>query len=953
MGELVSSNEASSIRNSSTEVGERSVREVRYEFTSVLPEILHRLGMTLLVSTYQAGKVLALGTSNGTLTVSFTHFDRAMGMAVDRTRIALGSRRQIHFLKSVPDLASQISPAGTFDGCWLPRSSFYTGNIHSHELAWGDDGLWVVNTLFSTLCTLNEHYSFVPRWQPRFISDLQGQDRCHLNGMAMDQGRPKYVTVLAESNEPAGWRPNKATAGCVIDVASQETVLRGLAMPHSPRLYQERLWVLNSGCGDFGTVDLSHGRFEPIENLPGYCRGLAFRGQYAFVGLSKIRETAVFGGVPIAANRENLKCGIAVIDLRIGRTVAVFQFHSGVEEIFAVEVVPQRNANLQGPGTDRDEDVADVWLVPSPGIIVRPEPTLAIYARPGQAEVASQENVLSAKESPSEEWERLVAEAHRFRAAGRPVDALARFQQAVSTAPEPANLLVDIGNLQQELGDQEAALQSYRRAIEVHPDHIPAWQNLVYLLFNRGETERAAEGYKTLLALNNSPLNQLLSATLLPVIYDSLDAVTAWRTRQETVLERMAAEQSIVDTSHQQIPTSFFMAYSGLNNRPLMERFGRIVRGPDRSRRKKSGRSGTNGRIRLGVLSAYFHDHTIGRLNIGRFEQLDKSRFELHVIYAGHARDVLQQRFRQAAEHFHPLAKDVASAREQIASLDLDLLLFADVGMDALTSTLAYSRMAPVQCVTWGHPETTGSPHMDYFISSRLLEVDCADEHYTERLVQLQTLGTYYERPVNSGVKLERTAFGLPAGKRLYLCPQTLFKFHPLFDRVLKGILEADPDAELVVLEGRVSAWTDRLKQRWATALPDASRRVRFLPTVPREQFFQLLNLADVVLDPFPFGGGNSSYEALSMGVPIVTLPSEYLCGRITHALYQKIGHTSDITRSHEDYVHKALKIANQSADKAAQRQDLQTAAHKLFQDLEEVRELEVEFERIVRDSSL
>lgn len=953
VGELVASDDASSVGKTSTAVDERLLREVRYEFTPVLPEILHRLGITLLVSTYQAGKVLALGSSNGQLTVSFTHFDRAMGIAVDRTRIALGSRRQIHFLKSAPDLASEIPPVGTHDGCWLPRSSFYTGNIHGHELAWGDDGLWVVNTLFSTLCTLHESFSFVPRWQPRFISDLQGQDRCHLNGMAMDQGRPRYVTVLAESNEPAGWRPNKATAGCVIDVASQETVLRGLAMPHSPRMYQDRLWVLNSGCGDFGTVDLARGRFEPIENMPGYCRGLAFMGQFAFVGLSKIRETAVFGGVPIAANRENLKCGIAVIDLRIGRTVAVFQFYSGVEEIFAIEVVPERNANLQGPGAERDEEAADVWLVPSPGSPVRPEPTPSIYARPFQSDVPPQENLLPTKESVATGWEQLVTAAHRLRAAGRPVEALAGLQQAVRSAPQPANLLVDIGNLQQELGDQEAALQAYQRAIETHPGSIPAWQNYTYLLFNRGETEQAADAYKRLLELDKSPLNQLLSATLLPVIYDSSEDVSAWRARQKCTLEQMVAEKQVVDTAHQQVPTAFYMAYAGLNDRPLMEQIGRIVRGADRTRRRKTGQSGTNGRIRLGVLSAYFHDHTIGRLNIGRFEHLDKSRFELHIIYAGNSTDKLQTRFRQAAEHFHPLAKDVAAAREQIASLDLDLLFFADVGMDALTSTLAYSRMAPVQCVTWGHPDTTGSPHMDYFVSSRLLEIDHADEHYSERLIRLQLLGTYYERPVLSGLAADREAFGLPVRKRLYLCPQTLFKFHPEFDGVLKGILEADSDAELVLLQGRVSAWTNRLRRRWESTLPDGANRVRFLPAVPHEQFIQLLSLADAVLDPFPFGGGNSSYETLSLGVPIVTLPSEYLRGRITHALYQKMGHTSYIASSHEEYVDKALRSANQDTSRMGLRHELQAAAQILFQDLNEVRELEAEFERIVRNSAL
>ncbi len=356
---------------------------VRYEYTPLLPEILEFAGVTVLVSTYQAGKVLALGSHAGQVTVSFCDFDRAMGLAVDRGRIAIGTRRQVHFLKSAPELGPRMAPEGTRDGCWLPRFSFYTGNVHGHELAWGNDGLWVVNTLFSTLSTLHEDYSFVPRWQPPFITELQAQDRCHLNGLAMENGRPRFVTAMAETNEPAGWRPTKATSGCVIDVASGQTLVRGLSMPHSPRLHGGRLWVLNSGRGQIGTVDVATGVYEAVETVPGYTRGLAFAGQFAFVGLSKIRETSIFGGIPIAEDRENLKCGIAVIDLRTGKSIAAFQFFSGVEEIFAIDVIPQRNAHIRGPAGDRDDEAHDVWLAPTPGAVSPPDEGRPIYRRPG------------------------------------------------------------------------------------------------------------------------------------------------------------------------------------------------------------------------------------------------------------------------------------------------------------------------------------------------------------------------------------------------------------------------------------------------------------------------------------------------------------------------------------------------------------------------------------------
>jgi protein O-GlcNAc transferase len=197
--------------------------------------------------------------------------------------------------------------------------------------------------------------------------------------------------------------------------------------------------------------------------------------------------------------------------------------------------------------------------------------------------------------------------------------------------------------------------------------------------------------------------------------------------------------------------------------------------------------------------------------------------------------------FRAAADRYRQIPRDVAAARATIADQDLDILIFADVGMDSLTATLAWSRMAPVQCVTWGHPDTTGSPYIDYFLSSELLETADADSHYSERLVRLPLLATYFERPgAGSGPSASNL---IPPASRphTYVCPQTLFKFHPDFDEILAGILNDDPLAEIVLLEGRVAHWTNGLKQRFEKTLPDAKSRVRFLPAMPRDEFMNLL----------------------------------------------------------------------------------------------------------------
>ena len=292
------------------------------------------------MSTYQANKLLVARAAGDGLSMLVRTFDRPMGLAVDAQRLTIGTRNQIWFLRNAPDIAPRVEPAGQHDACFLPRSSHVTGDIGVHEMAWAGDELWVVNTRFSCLCTLHPDYSFVPRWRPPFISALAAEDRCHLNGLAIVDGRPKYVTALGETDTAGGWRANKPQGGCLMDVTSGEMISRGLSMPHSPRLHDGRLWLLESGTGRLVLVDAATGRRQSVADLPGFARGLALCGPYAFVGLSKIRKTSAMDGVPLAERREQLKCGVAVVDLRSGQVIGLLEFQTAVEEIFDVQLLP-------------------------------------------------------------------------------------------------------------------------------------------------------------------------------------------------------------------------------------------------------------------------------------------------------------------------------------------------------------------------------------------------------------------------------------------------------------------------------------------------------------------------------------------------------------------------------------------------------------------------------------
>ncbi|MGB5636503.1 MAG: TIGR03032 family protein [Waterburya sp.] len=341
-----------------------SLREIRYEYSNNLASILNHLNVSLFFSTYQAGKLGVVTAKNNSLSISFHNFERAMGMAVSPTQMAVGGKDWVYFLRNDSNLAPQIDPPGTYDACFLTRGGQYTGDISIHDLAWGNQELWMVNTRFSCLCTLTNNYNFLPQWRPAFVSAITPEDRCHLNGLAMVDGMPKYVTVLGKTDTLGGWRDNKASGGCILEVPSNRAVTEGLSMPHSPRMYRNILWVLNSGHGEIVTVDIVSGKQEKIISLPGYTRGLALVGKYAFVGLSKIRETAIFGNLPICDRFNDLICGIAVVDLSAKQMISCIEFQAGVDEIFDIQLAQFSSAMISGPYVITDGK-NQIWSLPA------------------------------------------------------------------------------------------------------------------------------------------------------------------------------------------------------------------------------------------------------------------------------------------------------------------------------------------------------------------------------------------------------------------------------------------------------------------------------------------------------------------------------------------------------------------------------------------------------------
>lgn len=336
---------------------------MRSVHTSNFPEILAHFGMSLFVTTYQAGRLVILRNDGGVLNTHFRMFPKPMGMALAPNRLAIGTDVEIREFHNVPAVAAKLDPPGRHDVAFLPRLAHCTGDVQIHEMAWIDDEVWFVNTRFSCLCTRSEIYCFQPQWRPSFISRLAPEDRCHLNGLCVIDGKPRFVTALGETDEAGGWRKNKRDGGILIDVAENRIIARGLSMPHSPRWYRNRLWVLHSGTGGIGFVDPATGRYESVAEVPGFTRGLSFAGPLAFIGLSQVRESAVFSGIPIAERPESERaCGVWVVNIETGQTVAWVKFEDAVQEIFAVEVVTP--ATFPDLVNDNREVIAGSFVLP-------------------------------------------------------------------------------------------------------------------------------------------------------------------------------------------------------------------------------------------------------------------------------------------------------------------------------------------------------------------------------------------------------------------------------------------------------------------------------------------------------------------------------------------------------------------------------------------------------------
>lgn len=360
--------------NKSEKNTQSPLEPLRSIHTRSFAEILNQLGVSLVVSTYQAHRAIVVRSEMQTqrteqteeaypaVNTHFKVFDKPMGIAASDNKLAIGSAYQIWEFRNVPAVTAKLEPPEKHDACYVVRDRHTTGYIDIHEMSYIKDELWFVNTRFSCLCTFDKDHSFVPRWRPPFVSAYDTSDRCHLNGLAVRDGKPYYVTALGETNKASGWRENKVNGGLLMDATTNEIMTRGLSMPHSPRWYRGKLWILESGVGRLATVDVATGELTTVAHLPGFVRGISFCGPIAFIGLSQVRESAIFSGLEIIDKYPERICGVWAVNIETGQVLGFLKFEGDVREIFAVSVLP--NTRFPELVNDDVDLLKEVFVLP-------------------------------------------------------------------------------------------------------------------------------------------------------------------------------------------------------------------------------------------------------------------------------------------------------------------------------------------------------------------------------------------------------------------------------------------------------------------------------------------------------------------------------------------------------------------------------------------------------------
>ena len=526
-----------------------------------------------------------------------------------------------------------------------------------------------------------------------------------------------------------------------------------------------------------------------------------------------------------------------------------------------------------------------------------------------------------------------------YRAAGRLADATEAYRRALRVDPQHVPSLENLGNVLAFQSRFLDAAECFRTVAGLQRDNLRARRALGAALWRGG---RLKEGIDTYREAASGPMARLRLAMMSCATQSSPDEIAAVRGELHAAMAEVEAASPLAGDGEAEVDvTCFYSAYHGDNERDTLGRLGRTLAGafpalnfvaphcrPSALRERRD-------RPRIGVVSPFLGEHSVTRYLGAMLAGTDPERFELWVFTRPSLQGDVVSELRQRAGRFVELQPSLSAMRSEIAEARLDVLIHVDVGMLPLTYLLAFSRLAPVQATTFGHPVTSGVPTIDWYLSHADVEGDDAAAHYSERLYLMPSGGTFccFPQPAPVHTVLDREALGVPTDAHLFLCPQNLLKIHPDFDPMLRELLERDRNA-LVAFVCDKEDWRPRLEARQRSSLGALADRIIYLPyQSTRDGYFSLYRLSDAILDPPHFSGGVTSFEAFAMDAPVVTLPGRFFRGRQTYALYRRMAIDDCIARDPGHYVDIALRLAEDQPFRSEVRGRIAARKQLIFDD--------------------
>ncbi|QSJ20321.1 TIGR03032 family protein [Nostoc sp. UHCC 0702] len=940
--------------------------------------------ISLGFTTYQTNRLFLIGGKpDGRLAASERVFDKPMGLFAADNCLYMSTRYQIWRLDNV---LAEGENYNTYDKLYVPRVGYTTGDLNVHDIVVDEsEKIIFINTSYSCLATLSARHSFTAIWKPPFISKLRPEDRCHLNGLAMVDGKPAYVTAVSRSDVVQGWRDRRVDGGVVIDVRSNEIIAAGLSMPHSPRVYQGKLWVLNAGTGELGYIDSE--KFVPIAFCPGFLRGLAFWGNYALVGMSKPRHE-YFQGLALdkmlAAKDTVPRCGLMVVDLKTGNIAHWLDFPGAIKELFDVVVLPGvlkpsalgfKSDEIQHFITFEEKD-----LNPQPLIRKgeRSDQALANSAKDylNQGIQFKQQNALEKAADCFRQALHLKPDyvaAHNnlgniLQALGESEKALLCYQKAVELAPNSATAHSNLGSALLMQGKLNRAEASLRRTLELKPDYAIAHYNLAMVLDYQGRVEAALESYQQAQALAPQVeeifyrlnylrlqlcdwdnydvriqefINRLSTylktnpgIPLAPFILSAFPVPCAMHT---DVAQRMA---QIISQSIAQIKASCNFTH----DHNLIPQPQYLLGQGESDSLTRIKQKLNHQKLRIGYVSSDLREHPVGMLMQQMFQYHSRDSFEIYAYSIVNVDDEIQRSIKSQCDVFVNISEmGTVAAANRIYADGIHILIDLAGYTNQSRPEIFALQPAPIQAQYLSYSDTMGANFIPYLLADSVAIPEELAHYYTEQIVYLTH--AFVASPMEiSDKQMTRREFGLPEDGVVFCCFNAHYKIDPVVFDIWMRILQRVPHSVLWLSEG-ISTTMNNLRQE-ARKRGIVAERLIFASRLPLSEYLGRYRLADLFLDTFTYNAGSTAICALWGGVPVLTRPGLTYAQRMGASLCNAIGLEEMICHSHQAYEERAVYLATQKEKLTAIRDQLAANRYTapLFDTPKFVQELESAF---------